>query len=231
VNACNWRPGQHICLNASFDPELEPLCGDPGRIGRSCGTADQRYQVTPEGGQVSVAVSQAQGGIELVVSDTGEGIDPDFLPVLFTRFRQADASSTRQHGGLGLGLAIVRHLVELHGGTIRAESRGINLGAAFTVFLPSGRARATNAARKGEADKPLAGDALEDANIVLVDDDTESRELVGRSCRFGAKVHMADQRRGVRAAVADQAGPVDQRHQHARGRRIHVCPAVAELRL
>src|SRR5690606_31868832 len=86
---------------------------------------------TPAGGRVSVAVERTAREIHLVVSDTGEGIEPSFLPFVFERFRQADASSTRMHGGLGLGLAIVRHLAELHGGTVAAASVGRGRGSTF----------------------------------------------------------------------------------------------------
>jgi PAS domain S-box-containing protein len=91
---------------------------------------------TPEGGKVEVRVERADSSVRIKVSDSGEGIDPEFLPYVFDRFRQADASTTRKRGGLGLGLAIVRHLVELHGGTVSAESEGPGRGATFTVTLP-----------------------------------------------------------------------------------------------
>ena len=91
---------------------------------------------TPPGGSVSVAVARQGSRITIRVSDTGEGIDPAFLPHVFEPFRQADSSSTRRHGGLGLGLALVKHLVLAHGGTVAAESEGINRGATFTIELP-----------------------------------------------------------------------------------------------
>ena len=91
---------------------------------------------TPEGGDVRVSLIHVDSRVELAVSDTGVGIEPEFLPHVFERFRQADASSTRQHGGLGLGLGIVKHLVELHGGTVRAESAGEGRGSTFVVSLP-----------------------------------------------------------------------------------------------
>lgn len=91
---------------------------------------------TPEGGQVRVAVTAREGWAEVAVSDTGQGIPPHFMPYVFDPFRQADPSPTRRHGGLGLGLAVVQHLVELHGGTVRAESPGEGLGATFCVRLP-----------------------------------------------------------------------------------------------
>ena len=91
---------------------------------------------TPEGGVVDVKVVSDEAHVSVAISDSGQGIDADFLPHVFDRFRQADGSPTRLHGGLGLGLSIVRHLVELHGGSVRAESDGIDKGATFTVSLP-----------------------------------------------------------------------------------------------
>jgi signal transduction histidine kinase len=92
---------------------------------------------TPEGGSISVRVTYHDSRVELEVSDTGEGIDPAFLPYVFDRFRQGDSSSTRRHGGLGLGLSLVRHLVEAHGGTVTAASEGKGRGATLTVRLPA----------------------------------------------------------------------------------------------
>ena len=101
---------------------------------------------TPEGGEIHVSVRPAAEQVHIAVRDTGIGIDPVFVPRLFSRFEQADRSTTRAFDGLGLGLAIVRHLVELHGGTVKAESAGKGQGATFTVTLPTSR---RGAARTG----------------------------------------------------------------------------------
>src|SRR5262249_13519778 len=93
-------------------------------------------QFTPAGGRVEVKLEPTGDNVRIAVRDTGAGIDPEFLPHVFDRFRQGDSSTTRSHKGLGLGLAIVRHLVELHGGTVRAESEGRGRGATFVVELP-----------------------------------------------------------------------------------------------
>ena len=98
---------------------------------------------TPKGGKVSVDFRRKNGFAELVISDTGIGISADFLPHVFERFRQAESTATRSHRGMGLGLAIVRHLIELHGGTVTAASDGENRGSTFTIHLPLGDDRKT----------------------------------------------------------------------------------------
>ncbi len=144
---------------------------------------------TSPGGSVTVAVVRKASFINVSITDDGAGIDPEFLPLVFERFRQADSSRAREHGGLGLGLAIVHHLVHLHGGTVRAESEGLGKGATFTVSLPSlvvasvdddeGRADST---RPGELD-------LHGVRVLLVDDDDDGRELFGLGLeRMGATV-------------------------------------------
>ena len=132
------------------------------------------------------------------MEDTGAGIRPDFLPHVFERFRQSDSSSTRAHGGLGLGLALVRHLVELHGGTVTAESEGDARGATFTVRLPLMLAEA----RDLRAAIPTVD--LQGLRVLVVDDDGESRERVATALRrVGAQVRTA-------ANVVDALADVDQ---------------------
>jgi CheY-like chemotaxis protein len=126
--------------------------------------------------------------IEIAVSDNGEGIKPDFIPFVFDRFRQADASTTRRHGGLGLGLSIVKQLVEVHGGTVRVDSPGEGKGAIFTVLLPSAVVRASDRSEDGamESVHPKTGGriefectpVLEGLHILVVDDEQDARELV-----------------------------------------------------
>ncbi len=106
---------------------------------RQSARMDEIAPVTPEGGRVELHMEGAADHIRITVSDTGKGIEPEFLPFVFDRFRQADPSSTRRVGGLGLGLSLVKHLVELHGGTITAASDGAGRGATFTVTLPHRR--------------------------------------------------------------------------------------------
>src|SRR6185436_20719685 len=137
---------------------------------------------TPKGGEVEIATSQIDSHIEICVSDTGQSISPAFLPHVFDRFRQADGTSTRRHGGLGLGLAIVRHLVELHGGTVHVESPGEGKGSTFTVRLPVRAVQVASRIDETAApapsvtltdDQPLAG-----LSVLAVDDEADARELI-----------------------------------------------------
>jgi CheY-like chemotaxis protein len=139
---------------------------------------------TPKGGKVDVIVQRVNSHIEIMVHDSGIGIAPEFLPHLFERFRQADASTTRKFGGLGLGLSIVKQLVELHGGTIRASSEGEGAGATFVVSLPL-RALRDHPTPPGE--HPAAGRApvkrtpdvsLAGIAVVVIDDDADARDLI-----------------------------------------------------
>ncbi|AXK72984.1 response regulator [Lysobacter sp. TY2-98] len=138
---------------------------------------------TERGGVVDVSVTRVDDAVEIRVRDTGRGIDAEFLPRVFERFSQVDASSTREHGGLGLGLSIVRHLVEMHGGTVRAESAGSGHGAEFVVCLPvsaAGSASATER-RHGAATvspRPAGDDALHACRVLLVEDDADTRAML-----------------------------------------------------
>ena len=133
---------------------------------------------TPAGGTVTVSIDRVGAGIEVTVRDSGEGIDSDFLPHVFDRFRQADGTSTRSHGGLGLGLSIVKQLVEAHGGAVRGASAGPGRGAAFTVCLPM--AEASGAPPAGLGSGATLEARLHGARILLVDDDEDSRYLIAR---------------------------------------------------
>ena len=126
-----------ITFTADIDPDPEPVVVDPDRVQQIVwNLLSNAIKFTPEGGTVRLSLKRHRTTFEIVVSDTGVGIDPDFLPFVFDRFRQAEGGSRRRYGGLGLGLAIVRHLVELHGGTVTAESEGANKGSTFRVHLP-----------------------------------------------------------------------------------------------
>src|SRR5439155_26111561 len=136
---------------------------------------------TPEGGCVYVRVRQIDGSVELAVRDTGQGIPQEFVASVFEPFRQADASTTRAYGGLGLGLGIVKHLVEAHGGTVTAESAGEGQGATFTVRFPNARESATDARIEPAAKAPgvaAQSVSLDGLSVLVVDDDDGSREMV-----------------------------------------------------
>jgi signal transduction histidine kinase/CheY-like chemotaxis protein len=126
-----------VRLQVTLDADAGPVSGDAGRLQQVVwNLLSNAIKFTPRDGRVQVRLMRINSHIEIVVSDTGQGIDPAFLPYVFDRFRQADGSSTRSHGGLGLGLAIVRHITELHGGSVAADSLGKGQGATFTVRLP-----------------------------------------------------------------------------------------------
>ncbi|HEY9402449.1 MAG TPA: ATP-binding protein [Pyrinomonadaceae bacterium] len=174
---------KNIQLSVTFDPSARHVSGDAGRLQQVVwNLLSNAVKFTPEGGRVEVRLERAGAHAQLTVSDNGCGFSPAFLPHVFDRFRQADGSSTRRHGGLGLGLAIVRHLVELHGGTARADSPGEGCGATFTVTLPlaphAAKDRRTDndySWRTGETVarlNPLR--SLEGVQVLLVEDDEDS---------------------------------------------------------
>lgn len=177
-----------IRLEVTLDPRARRIQGDAGRLQQVVwNLLSNAIKFTPSGGQVRVRLERASSHVQIKVSDTGQGISPDFLPFLFDRFRQADGSSTRRQGGLGLGLAFVRHLVELHGGTVHAESPGAGLGATFIVRLPLAIERATPVIG-GRRDGPSMADdviahpralpSLQGVRVLLVDDDSETLKLM-----------------------------------------------------
>ena len=130
-----------ITMEVTLDPSARRVSGDASRLQQVVwNLISNAIKFTPSGGQVSVRLERAGNDAQLSVSDTGQGISSDFLPYIFDRFRQADGTTTRRHGGLGLGLAIVRHLVELHGGTVHADSPGAGRGATFNIKLPLAKA-------------------------------------------------------------------------------------------
>jgi PAS domain S-box-containing protein len=145
---------------------------------------------TPKGGEVRVAVETLDGHAKIIVADSGQGIAPEFLPHVFERFRQADPSSTRRHGGLGLGLAIVRQLVELHGGSVRAESPGEGQGATFIVSLPlavSDQSEERRQTQTGDGGRPVSLDGL---RVLVVDDEADARDLL-REILSGSHAEVA----------------------------------------
>lgn len=168
---------RRIGLSAELPGAPVPLVGDADRLQQVVwNLVSNAVKFTPEGGRVEVRLDRAGARARLVVADTGQGIAPDFLPHLFERFRQADSGSTRAHAGLGLGLAIVRHLVELHGGTVTAASPGPGQGATFAVELPV-TADAVPVAGPAERAAGAPG-ALAGLRVLIVDDSPDTCELL-----------------------------------------------------
>ena len=174
---------KQLVLQVELDPVANVVIGDEHRLQQVVwNLLANAAKFTPSGGQIVVRLASVGRNAELRVSDTGQGIRAEFLPHLFERFRQADSSSQRTYGGLGLGLAIVRHLVELHGGTVAATSAGVGQGATFTVQLPL-----AGAYNPAGSPAPIAGDApaaearpspLHGLRVLVVDDQPSIRELL-----------------------------------------------------
>lgn len=165
-----------IKVEASLEPDVGLVSGDSTRLQQVIwNLLSNAVKFTPPGGQVNIRLEHQDAHALITVSDTGQGIAPDFLPYVFDYFRQANATTTRKFGGLGLGLAIVRHLVELHGGTVRAQSPGEGQGATFVVRLPL--MPTTLKANPDERSLQQSLD-LNGIKILVVDDETDTRELV-----------------------------------------------------
>jgi signal transduction histidine kinase len=173
---------KNIRLSADIQTRPAMTMGDPDRLQQVVwNLLLNAVKFTASGGQVTIRLAR-QNGFVLTVSDTGIGIDPSFLPQIFQPFRQADASATREHGGLGLGLTIVRHLVELHGGTVSARSEGVGKGATFEIQLPSELSVEDRKASRGleprGSEAACGPDLLAGVTVLVVDDDEDARELL-----------------------------------------------------
>jgi PAS domain S-box-containing protein len=172
---------KQIQILLDLDTGVAPVSGDAARLQQVVwNLLTNAVKFTPNGGQVKVELRQLHQLAQIRVIDTGQGIDPKFLPHVFEYFRQADSTTTRKFGGLGLGLAIVRQIVEMHGGTVKAESLGDNQGATFTVQLPLlGSRESAVGSRETPTHSPLSTPhfPLADLDILVVDDDDDTREL------------------------------------------------------
>ncbi|HEX9477807.1 MAG TPA: PAS domain S-box protein [Methylomirabilota bacterium] len=175
-----------IRLDTALDPRATPIMGDPGRIQQVVwNLLVNAVKFTPKGGRVELRLRRVNSHIQIMVSDTGEGIAADQVAHLFERFRQADTGPTRRHTGLGIGLSLVKHLVELHGGTVSGMSAGLGQGSTFTVQLPVSVVQVQPPSRPRpeprSAEDPDIGSvkpvSLRDVHVLVVDDDEESREL------------------------------------------------------
>ena len=199
-----------VHLQTLIDPQAGPISGDPDRLQQVVwNLLSNAIKFTPKNGRVQVRLERVNSHVEIVVSDTGKGIETEFLPHVFDRFRQSDGSMTRRHGGLGLGLAIVRQLVELHGGTVSVISEGADQGSTFTVTLPllpmrkesRGNISRVHSSAETGADFDRQPE-LADLRILLVDDEADSRELLNfvmDSC--GAQVTTANSAAEALAAI------------------------------
>lgn len=186
-----------VRVQAVLDPAVGPVAGDPDRLQQVVwNLLSNAVKFTPKGGRIQVRLERVNSHVELTVSDTGVGIRPDFLPYVFDRFRQSDSSSTRKAGGLGLGLAIVRHLVEMHGGSVEAASAGEGQGATFSVHLPVMIVRPQQATHQREHPRTeraakLAGlEGLSGVKVAAVDDEPDALSLLRVVLESaGAEVH------------------------------------------
>jgi PAS domain S-box-containing protein len=192
--------GKGVQLIVSLDSEADEVSADPDRLQQVVwNLLSNAIKFTPAGGKVELRSTPVGSGVEVQVSDTGAGIAPDLLPHVFDRFRQADSSSTRLHGGLGLGLSIVRHIVELHGGVIEAKSPGEGRGATFSVRLPLFAPQLESAESQLPPEGAIQGvplrrlPSLQGLNVLFVDDQCDARELVTELLEiYGARVVAVD---------------------------------------
>ena len=193
-----------IVLRSELPADLGPLTGDADRLQQVVwNLLSNAVKFTPAGGFVRISATRTEHTVSIEVEDEGAGIDPSFLPYVFDRFRQADAGPTRAHSGLGIGLAIVRHIVEMHGGTVSVASRGVGYGALFAVQLPTQPPNFTPIppAMVAPASEPKlpAVDALSGVSVLVVDDQPDARDLMLAILRqHGAQVHGAS---SVREAI------------------------------
>ena len=203
--------GKNIRLQVVIDPLAGPVRGDPGRL-QQCvwNLLTNAVKFTPKGGRVQVSLERVNSHLEVCVADDGEGIKPELLPHLFERFRQGDASTTRRHGGLGLGLSIVRHLIELHGGKVRAKSPGAGQGATFYIELPMmpihpPQEDIARTHPRAQQPPPSPGSAqwtdlpsLEGVTVLAVDDEPDALTLIKRVLEgCGARVLTASSARAA----------------------------------
>ena len=185
-----------VALNATIEPQGYTVAGDPGRLQQVLwNLLSNAIKFTPTGGEVVVTVRRTDANAEISIADTGTGIRPEFLPHVFDRFQQADRSITRRFGGLGLGLSIVKHIVELHGGTVYAASRGEGKGTTFTVTLPTSTVADTSDSATSPHEPrhaPARAVSLEGTRILVVEDEPDTREFLARLLKTqGASVFVA----------------------------------------
>ncbi|HVH07434.1 MAG TPA: ATP-binding protein [Myxococcota bacterium] len=199
--------GKRLAVDLSLADEALEVEGDAARLQQIVGNLlHNAIKFTPDGGRVAVRLARRGDAAALEVEDTGPGIETDLLPRVFDRFVQADSSTTRRHGGVGLGLSIVKTLTALHGGSVRAESAGPGRGARFTVLLPLA---AETIARDVRVPAPASAEDLAAVDVLLVEDDTDSREALAMAlAERGARVRHAGSVREAIAAYDERAPDV-----------------------
>lgn len=179
-------------VRTEIEPLLGPIRGDPNRLQQVLwNLLSNAVKFTPKGGVIEIKLYRQGSHVNLEVRDSGKGIAPEFLPFVYDRFRQEDSSTTRRHGGLGLGLAIVRHIVEGHGGSIEAQSAGPNQGAKFILSFPLMEVTAQNLS---SSQMEFLGKAqtLEGESLLVIDDEVDTRKMLGLILeRAGAHVYTA----------------------------------------
>jgi signal transduction histidine kinase/two-component SAPR family response regulator len=202
---------RQVQIETAIHLAMTRIYGDPDRLQQVLwNLLNNAIKFTPVGGRVVIRLEGLSGRVQIQVSDTGDGIAPEFLPYVFDRFRQADSTSTRSHSGLGIGLAIVRHVVELHGGSVRAESAGRGQGATFVFDLPIGTPTVSlpgapqsggpaQAASAGAAAVDLAG-----VRVLVVDDEADARTVLGIVLRrYRAEVRLVSSASEALAAIEE----------------------------
>jgi CheY-like chemotaxis protein/anti-sigma regulatory factor (Ser/Thr protein kinase) len=177
---------KNIRLQPMLDSRIGLVRGDPNRLQQVLwNLLSNAVKFTPSGGRVQIVLERVNSHVEISIADTGIGIRSEFLPFVFDRFRQGDPSTTRRYGGLGLGLSIVRNLVELHGGSVRVKSPGENQGSTFVVILPISHVRADESELRMNARSPDPLESidlpqLENVSVLIVDDEPDGRALTAR---------------------------------------------------
>jgi signal transduction histidine kinase/ActR/RegA family two-component response regulator len=200
---------KQVSVATTFAPDLPPVSGDGERLQQVIwNLLSNAVKFTESGGHITLDVGQVGANVRLTVADDGQGITTEFLPYVFDRFRQADASASRRHGGLGLGLALVRQIVELHGGAVGVDSRGAKHGSSFWITLPAvtgvGPAEALPAAATAE---PVT---LKGVSILIVDDENDAREMmVAMLQEYGACVRAVGSAHAALSVLNGQDGDFD----------------------
>jgi PAS domain S-box-containing protein len=232
-----------VQVDLQVDPRVGPVRGDPERLQQVMwNLLSNAIKFCSRGGQVMMTITPLGGSqVEILVADNGEGIPADVLPHIFERFRQGDNSTKRRHGGLGLGLAIVRHLVELHGGTVEAHSQGPGQGASFRIQLPKLAVSTVRESHEGEKPEPATPD-LAGLHVVVLDDDAALREILalfleGNGARVSSVSSVAEAMRTVNlerpdAVISDISMPDEDGYDFVRQLRAvdryeHPIPALA----